>query len=58
MTQTYFNKSNKIFLLIYLVCLVICFYPVFYQDKIYLINQYNRPLTRRLIDALCEKGSS
>ena len=49
MTQTYFNKSNKIFLLIYLVCLVICFYPVFYQDKIYLINQYNLPKNNILL---------
>ncbi len=49
MTQTYFNKSNKIFLLIYLVCLVICFYPVFYKDKIYLINQYNLPKNNILL---------
>jgi membrane-associated phospholipid phosphatase len=49
MIQTYFNKSNKIFLLIYLVCLIICFYPVFYQDKIVLIYQFNLPKNNFLL---------
>jgi membrane-associated phospholipid phosphatase len=43
MNYSYLNKSNKIFLLIYLLCLILFFYPVFYVNKLHLISEYNFP---------------
>jgi membrane-associated phospholipid phosphatase len=43
MNYSYLNKSNKIFLVFYLVCLLLFFYPVIYINKLELINEYNFP---------------
>lgn len=45
----FINKTNRFFLVLYLLVLLLVFYPIFFQDKIHLIQNYNLPKNEFLL---------
>lgn len=49
MSYNYLNNRNKVFLIAYILILLVLFYPIFFNDKLQLIQRFNLPKTNFLL---------